>query len=373
MERNDRDILNVIERFYAAAFAECSWREALQGSVEFFNGAGGNLFTLDRQTGQFEEWQDYGLEAGSDPYTEHIHSICPRMRSSFDRPAGFVDFDYDFISEREMDRHEFYDWLKKIGNLRYFMGMRFYDNERTSTFGSIEFSAKHGHVSEQDLDLFRKVAPHLGRAKQISNSLSGAAVDRQFSAFMQSEVPWGVIGLNAKGDVLFVSQVAERIVNQRDGLTVRNRRLTAWQAAANRTLQLLIAQALKASQTIEFTSDCRLPVARPSRLPDLALRIVPVGSCDAAVQGELAALVYIVDPAMNAELNAASLATLFGLTPAEARLACGLYNTCSLPKAAEIAGISHNTARTHLRAILAKTNTASQLELIKLLASLSQF
>lgn len=65
------------------------------------------------------------------------------------------------------------------------------------------------------------------------------------------------------------------------------------------------------------------------------------------------------------------LRTLFGLTRAEIALTEKLANGQTLTEAAEVASISRETARTHLKSILRKTGTRRQSELTALLAGLT--
>ncbi len=60
----------------------------------------------------------------------------------------------------------------------------------------------------------------------------------------------------------------------------------------------------------------------------------------------------------------------YGLTPAEARLASLMLKPMSLQETARHLGISQETARTHLKALFAKTRTNRQAELmIRLMAT----
>ena len=61
------------------------------------------------------------------------------------------------------------------------------------------------------------------------------------------------------------------------------------------------------------------------------------------------------------------LIALFGLTPAEARLAIRLVNGLSLDEAAISLGVSRNTAKSHLRAVFSKTGVTRQPQLIQLI------
>ena len=65
----------------------------------------------------------------------------------------------------------------------------------------------------------------------------------------------------------------------------------------------------------------------------------------------------------------AHVRNLFGLTPAEARLAAGLVSGRSIKDIAASANITVKTGRTYLDRIFAKTGTRQQSELVALLKS----
>jgi DNA-binding CsgD family transcriptional regulator len=71
-------------------------------------------------------------------------------------------------------------------------------------------------------------------------------------------------------------------------------------------------------------------------------------------------------PAIDANL----LHAVFGLTPAEARIATLLAEGLSLKQIAEIQGTQHDTVRKQLRSIYEKTATNRQPELVRLLLHL---
>ena len=74
----------------------------------------------------------------------------------------------------------------------------------------------------------------------------------------------------------------------------------------------------------------------------------------------------VTDPEAGARLDIRALRTLFGFTPAEARLVNLLVGGRSLPDIARELGISFETARTHLARARAKTETSSQVDLVRI-------
>ncbi|MGJ3629601.1 helix-turn-helix transcriptional regulator [Sphingomonas sp. MMS24-JH45] len=86
---------------------------------------------------------------------------------------------------------------------------------------------------------------------------------------------------------------------------------------------------------------------------------------------ETGALLRIVDPEQHRAANP-SWAGLFGLTPAEIRLAVTLLNDDrSLRDAAASLGIAYGTARAQLASIFDKTQVRTQSHLLRLLTMLS--
>jgi len=62
--------------------------------------------------------------------------------------------------------------------------------------------------------------------------------------------------------------------------------------------------------------------------------------------------------------------SLFDLTPAEARVACGIATGATLPEIAAAGGVSHETVRSQLRGALTKTGCARQAQLVALLGGI---
>ncbi len=82
-----------------------------------------------------------------------------------------------------------------------------------------------------------------------------------------------------------------------------------------------------------------------------------------------AAVVFVSDPEQRQETPAALLQQLYGLTPAEARLAEAMAGGGPLKAAAERFGVTLGTVRIQLKAVFAKTGTRSQADLVRLLLS----
>jgi DNA-binding CsgD family transcriptional regulator len=110
-------------------------------------------------------------------------------------------------------------------------------------------------------------------------------------------------------------------------------------------------------------------LSRFSRRP-LSLIVTPWRPDAVENSKRSAAILLVGDPEKETVIPAKVLSLLYGLTPAEARLALALLNGNSLAEAAELHGTSELTARTQLKTVFQKTDTRRQAELVRLLAGL---
>ena len=109
-------------------------------------------------------------------------------------------------------------------------------------------------------------------------------------------------------------------------------------------------------------------VARPSGKRAFCVLVSPLSQDNELMAGAKPAVcVSITDPERHDVLPVSLLRSLFGLTPAEAKLAARLARGDALAAAADELGISYATARTQLAMIFRKTDTSRQGELIRLL------
>jgi DNA-binding CsgD family transcriptional regulator len=99
----------------------------------------------------------------------------------------------------------------------------------------------------------------------------------------------------------------------------------------------------------------------------------PARAAEAVWRAEPAAAIFITDPDSQAGTPAERLAALFGLTPAEARLAVSLAAGASLDETANAFGLSKLTLRTQLRILLDKTGTNRQAALVRMLSRIAGY
>jgi len=151
-----------------------------------------------------------------------------------------------------------------------------------------------------------------------------------------------------------------------EDISIHNNRLCLSDSAARRRLEDLI-RALKANAC---PSDIEPIVLKCDDESPIILRMMTIPeNAQGLFLGASAVLVFARLRRWS-QPSAQLLSRIFGLTPAESRLAAALSDGSTLIEAAKALNISWETARTQLKAVFAKTNTHRQSELVALLSRL---
>ena len=161
------------------------------------------------------------------------------------------------------------------------------------------------------------------------------------------------------GRQIFANSALHRFADAEDGLQrAPSGAVLPSDPGALRLLQRALAAAA-AGTSVE------LAVPRRSGAPPYLVRCSPVPGRSGWT------VLRVADAAARRIPSEIFLRSAFGLTQAEAMLAVGLCRGASLGEFAQERGISIHTVRTQLRALLGKTRTDRQADLVGLLSGLS--
>jgi DNA-binding CsgD family transcriptional regulator len=159
------------------------------------------------------------------------------------------------------------------------------------------------------------------------------------------------------------NDAAERTLRLGDGLTIHNGRLCARRSFETAKLGALIAGATSESAP----SAGSMLVSRDGGHLPYVIRVAPVAG--AAVFDRPMAMVLITGLDENSP-SERDLIQLYGLSPAESRLAVALARGKKLSKIAADIGVQITTLRTQLRAILRKFDVERQSDIIRVISNI---
>jgi DNA-binding CsgD family transcriptional regulator len=210
---------------------------------------------------------------------------------------------------------------------------------------------------------------HTKRADRLHPHL---ATSRNRSANLQStldSLTLGLILLSPKGQVVTMNRAAERLLAENGGLQASSDGLRAEHAEESARLKELIVRATAASADVRLEPAGVLTVSRRNRSP-LQLQVSSARGFDVDERHPVRAIVFAGDSAQRGGPTHDTLRVLFGLTPAEGRLAMLLADGHAPTAIAEMVGVSRNTLKSQLSSIFRKTGTSRQAQLVRLLLQL---
>jgi DNA-binding CsgD family transcriptional regulator/PAS domain-containing protein len=217
-----------------------------------------------------------------------------------------------------------------------------------------------------DLNLFRLLSPHVCRALTISDALDIRALRSDMLEKTLDMLTVGVFLMARDGRVVYLNQAAERQVKVGNAIRIVGNRISPTDAAARAALSQAIDSA---SRDDSETSGCSLAIPDVEGAGYIATLLPVDRGQRAGILAPFAAsvAVFMKDPADAPMMPGEAFARLYKLTGGELRVLMSLAQGLGGKEAADFLGIGEPTMRSHLQRIFAKTNTARQADLLRLL------
>lgn len=269
--------------------------------------------------------------------------------------------------DRVLEQSEFYnDFLRPMDAFHEFCGFVSEEESVVSIISSLR-PRQAGPFGEEELRLLRVLLPHLQRAFQLHQRIVGLQRKADSAAEALDRLRMGFLVADTAGRILTLNRVAAAILEQNDGLRISRKTLHARRTKEANRLRGLILEVAATGSGHGFESGGMMTVPRPSGRRAFEILVTPLRpGVLTPVQREQAAAIFLIDPENQPEPNDQALIRLFGLTPAQARLAKLLIQGKSLKQAAEEFCLSRNTVRSQLQSVFDKTGTTRQGELVSL-------
>lgn len=231
-------------------------------------------------------------------------------------------------------------------------------------FLSVYRDRARGRFNHSEGRYLARVAPRFGRIAALAEKLER---ERLRSALtILDQLNCAALMIDSRGAVRNVNRLAG--ILSEEGLHLHRGRLWTSDPASNRRIQELIAAILAAAPG--STPPLNQVVVNRAGAPWLLIDAMPVTALGSDVFNEGRALLILTDLTKPAVSDSRLLATIFGLTPAEAKLAACMASGTGIDAAAATLGIGRETVKSQLKAVFPKTNTRSQPELVALLGRL---
>jgi DNA-binding CsgD family transcriptional regulator len=271
----------------------------------------------------------------------------------------------DLITDEDMLRSEFYqDWSRKVGCF-YVTGTIFGTAAGDSCIFGVHRSIGQEPYAREDKTIIARLIPHFDRALEVRHVLGRAAIEHQAALDVLEHTQVATLVLGRSGAILYANRIAEALLRAGDAISSVGSSLTVADHAASDRLLSCVRSAVDAAFRGRGNGGGTISLRRGERLP-LYVVVAPFRAAREGFGPQApAAILFIRDPEKPAP-QTAMLQALFGLTATEASIAALLAGGRPIDSIAATHRISLNTARTHVKSVMAKTGTSRQAQFVAL-------
>lgn len=358
----------LLEVLYAAPLDETQWQRFLTHLCEITGSSLGFFLRNDSALG------NRTLASGGGPVPSQVeqgfraaHNYSdPFRRALLRNPRIGVIEGEEIVPHDEFVATSLYRDLAAAGGMEYTTCLVLSVSTRTFEVLSLWRGPGRAVLEAEHKELLALLMPHLKNALRIRHALGLAEGRARTAEAMLNLSVTASILLNAEGRIVHMNEAAQQMVASADGLMVREERLVPVERAQQPEFSALVAECITAEPQHPGGA---LAVRRRSLKRPLQLLITPCRVADKR-RDSVRALVLATDPESTVEYPDAVLRRTYGLTPAETEVANAILTGFSLEEIAQLRGVSITTVRSQLKALMAKTETERQSDLVRLLSTL---
>ncbi|HTR07928.1 MAG TPA: helix-turn-helix transcriptional regulator [Paraburkholderia sp.] len=365
---------SLIEAIYEAGFDAQRWPGVCARIARRIGAQYVNLTVLPPESEfTLDEWDGID-DAFARSYAQHYGRFDPLVPQARRWPAGTLVTDTMLRPLAQHERSAFVqEWVRPQRIYTVAFANVLHEGGMGGVLGALRHETRF--YSDDELDALRALLPHLRNALRVHRHTASCLRDEtgRASADALDALAHGVLIVDAEARIVVANRAATALLARANGLRCEHNTLGACSAAATHQLRDLIARAAGPDERTR-TGGAML-ISRPPPDEPLQALISPLGAQRHTDLAHVArtgtAMLIVIDPQSLRRGVETRLIALFGLTPAEARVACEVGKGLNPKDVAEALQVLPSTVRTHLHHVFAKTTTRRQAELMRLIAQLA--
>lgn len=364
-------IFDVITAIYDAATDPELWPDAI-GRIASHLAADGGLFVgFSWKRNDVAVYKGVPSDPTLDDLYQHKYARNPWGDRAIHMPVGLGFTDSTIIAFDALERTEFYQELLRPRDIGHALFGCLAGNQDFLAGTNMHRSLRRGPFQQAELAKWQALLPHLRRAAQLQLRAEGWDLITSGALDALDHLSLGVAVMRADGHILFANQAAHAIAEARDGLGFDRKRIILSDSREDDRFRKLVASAYSLAAGEVSTGGGTMTVTRPSGKLPFQLLVAPIVGRAAERLSRATITLYIRDVDQKPEFEASWATTLYGLTPAEGRIAALVAAGLAPPKVAAMLGLSTSTVRTHLARVFDKTGARSQVMLARLLSEIT--
>lgn len=304
---------------------------------------------------------------------EYVQVYCPideRVPRIRRLPDSRVVHIADLYSKKERKNSPVFNDLSIRMHAQNSVNVRLDGPDGSSICWGINDPLDGGGWSSGQLDLIRRLLPHVRQYVRVLQALASAGSLGATLTGLLDSTGMGVIHLDRRGRITDLNDRARNLLRAGDGLFDAGGLLYARMPKENAHLQRLLKRAVSPSQGRGVSGS--ITVGREHAPTPLVLHINPVSQRESDLRAwPVRALVLVAEPAVQNRVNPDMVQAALGLTAVESRVAVMLTEGMNVRKIASVMDRKESTIRSHVKRIFTKHDLSRQMELVRLVLSLT--
>lgn len=378
--RSPEDLSRLVHQIYACAARPQGWNDAVAAIGASMGASKGLLLTPyigPQQGGLLFPWRIscQALQLWESHYIDHdIWSRRAYERGLWREGATYIS--EDLVSDDDLHRSVFYREFLRPNGIEHLCTSIVFEGSAGLPHTSAAFyrDRQAAPFNAQDKAWLALLVGHLSRSLGLMQRLSAAELHAASLCSTLDQLEFGVALLDGKQQLLYLNAAGNTVLARGDGLTLGlNRTLDTRPRDGVRLQQWLSATGEAGPRQASHFSDGFL-VSRHGTDAQYFLQyaILPPSDTWTFDSAPVRYVVFITDPAATRLPDAERLASLYGLTAAEARVALELAQGLSQKQVARGLQIAASTARTHTQNVFAKMRIHRHADLIRMVLALGR-
>jgi DNA-binding CsgD family transcriptional regulator/PAS domain-containing protein len=369
-----------IGKIYDSAVEPALWPEALEACCGLIGATFGgiDLYDLENQK------KSYTARWGGDPYwMELLNSKYARLDPFWEIYPTFEVGDVAntaiLLERLGADEDEirqlpfFTEWAEPAGYRDVAAGILLRSPTRSGTF-ELYTPPSRAAVGPDDLAVISLLTPHMRRAVSIGDLLGMRSLATSAFETILETLLVGVVLVDAGGRILYSNHSARTMFSAGKPVLSQRGALAAQDIKATTAIREAINRAALDESELGY-GGIGVPIRSldPHDPLHSIAHVLPLksGMLRPGLSLGATAAIFITPLAEHVSPPFDALVALYDLTPMEARVMIEIASGKNRAASATALGIADSTVKTHLTRVFAKTRTAEQSELAKLVASLT--
>jgi DNA-binding CsgD family transcriptional regulator/PAS domain-containing protein len=381
MDLSEQSFLHFVDLIYSAAEKPDQWREVYAQLQVAVGAKSIHMLGFDKTAGTltYSDGSNLPVE-GELAYMHHYRLIDPRMPIMRASGEGQWTHFPEMMDAQVVATHPLYQDFLIPYDRQYNSACNLVDTPQATVLFSVLSGSTEGPLSAPARDFLDRLKPHLQRACRIGLRTFVYSSQALVGHLLVDRLRQPVFLMTAGGDIIHVNGAARELLGSTQVVQVEGGKL--------RLPQPHLANLLDRCRDLEQSIKMAGPSDTQAFVEASQFRSLRIADGNDAVyafytmlspQREMGAfglrpvvMLLFYHPESAPAIDASLLYAVFGLTPAESRIATLLAEGLSLKEIAAAQGTRHDTVRKQLRSIYQKTSTNRQPELIRLLLHLPQ-